>query len=79
MSCFVFDENTKTNITIKPELTGPYRQLQDIARRVAEVSKECKLQIDVEAYVTKFRPDLIDVVFKWCQVRQVNHRRSRKV
>lgn len=68
MSCFVFEENTKTNITIMAELQGPFRQLQDIARRVAEVSKECKLELDVEEYVAKFRPDLIDVVYKWCQV-----------
>jgi hypothetical protein len=40
MACFVFEENTKANVTIMPELAGPYRQLQDIARRVAEVRPE---------------------------------------
>eukprot|EP01127_Copromyxa_protea_P006579 TRINITY_DN1654_c0_g1_i1.p1 TRINITY_DN1654_c0_g1~~TRINITY_DN1654_c0_g1_i1.p1 ORF type:complete len:998 (+),score=244.39 TRINITY_DN1654_c0_g1_i1:24-3017(+) len=67
MSCFVFEENTKTNVTIRADLQGPFRQFQDIARRVAEVSKECKLEVDVDEYVAKFRPDLIEVVYRWCE------------
>eukprot|EP01126_Amoeba_proteus_P065124 TRINITY_DN9202_c1_g1_i4.p1 TRINITY_DN9202_c1_g1~~TRINITY_DN9202_c1_g1_i4.p1 ORF type:complete len:349 (-),score=94.66 TRINITY_DN9202_c1_g1_i4:103-1098(-) len=67
LSCFVFDEKSSLNVTVMPELAGPYRELQDIARKVAEITKECKLPIDVEEYVGKFQPELIEVVYQWCK------------
>jgi len=67
MSCFVFEEKSESNNKLKTNLAGSLRQLQDIARRISTVAKEAKLDIDVEDYVKKFKPDLIDVVFAWCQ------------
>jgi len=67
MSCFVFEEKSESSSKLKTELAGPLRQLQDIARRVSTVAKEAKLEIDVEEYVKKFKPDLMDVVYAWCQ------------
>lgn len=48
-------------------MANPLRRLQEIARRIAKVSNECKLPIDVEDYVSSFRPDLMEVVFTWCK------------
>ena len=32
--------------------------------------QECKLTIDINEYVKKFKPDLIDVVYAWCNVKK---------
>lgn len=40
---------------------------QDTARRIARVSKEAKLEIDEEEYVTSFKPNMMDVVHAWCK------------
>lgn len=37
-----------------------------MARRIAKVSTEARLALDEDAYVEKFRPFLMDVVFAWC-------------
>jgi len=67
MSCFVSEEKSHSISKLKVELAGPIRQLQDIARRVSSVAKEAKLEVDVEEYVEKFKPDLMDVVYAWVQ------------
>jgi len=67
LSCFVFDEKSEETPRLKEELEGPLRTLQEAARRIAKVSQESKLNVDEEEYVKKFRPELMDVVFAWCQ------------
>lgn len=67
LSCFVFQENSKEESnTIREELKGPYRMLQETARRIAKVSVESKLGIDEEEYVKSFTPQLMDMVYAWC-------------
>ncbi len=67
LSCFVFQENSKDeNYTIREELKGPFRMLQETARRIAKVSIESKLGIDEEEYVKSFTPQLMDMAFAWC-------------
>ena len=41
--------------------------MQEAARRIAKVSQECKLAVNEEEYVQRFRPELMDVVYAWCQ------------
>lgn len=41
--------------------------MQETARRIAKVSIEAKLPINEEEYVQLFRPELMDVVYAWCQ------------
>lgn len=53
---------------IKEELAGPLRQMQESARRIARVSKECKLPLDEEEYVQSFRPEMMDVAYAWSKV-----------
>lgn len=67
LSCFVCDENSKETPKIIDELSGPLRQMQDIARRIAKVSKEANLELDEDSYVEKFKPFLMDVVYAWCK------------
>ncbi|XP_071526071.1 exosome RNA helicase MTR4 [Panulirus ornatus] len=66
LSTFVCDEKGSEMPKLGEELSGPLRQMQDMARRIAHVSHECKLEIDEETYVEQFRPFLMDVVYEWC-------------
>ncbi|CAO3593991.1 unnamed protein product [Absidia cylindrospora] len=67
LSCFVFDEKVDQAAKLQEDLAGPLRLMQETARRIAKVSIECKMVLDEEAYVAKFKPELMDVVFAWCQ------------
>lgn len=67
LSCFVFDEKTKEAPALGTELQGPYNALKDIAKRIAQVSRHCKLNIVVDEYVGKFKFELMDVVYHWCK------------
>eukprot|EP01129_Flabellula_baltica_P006607 TRINITY_DN2487_c0_g3_i1.p1 TRINITY_DN2487_c0_g3~~TRINITY_DN2487_c0_g3_i1.p1 ORF type:complete len:1028 (-),score=306.38 TRINITY_DN2487_c0_g3_i1:34-3093(-) len=68
LSTFVFQgSSSDSNVQLSEDLSGPYRQLQDVARRVAKVSKDCKMEIDPDDYVAKFKPDLMEMSRAWCQ------------
>eukprot|EP00744_Colponema_vietnamica_P010658 GILI01015046.1.p1 GENE.GILI01015046.1~~GILI01015046.1.p1 ORF type:complete len:504 (-),score=165.34 GILI01015046.1:161-1618(-) len=67
LSCLVFEERSDDQPRLREELEGPFRQLQETARRIAQVSQESKLEIDVEEYVNKFKPTLVELTLQWCQ------------
>jgi len=41
--------------------------MQEIARRIARVSKESKLAINEDDYVSSFKVELMDAVVQWCR------------
>lgn len=41
--------------------------MQEIARRIAKVSKESKLEINENDYVKSFKVELMDAVVQWCR------------
>jgi ATP-dependent RNA helicase DOB1 len=49
------------------ELAAPLRVMQEIARRIAKVSKESKLEIVEDDYVSSFKVELMDAVVQWCR------------
>jgi ATP-dependent RNA helicase DOB1 len=65
LSCFVCDDRAG-EMSIDNELQAPLREMQTFARRIAKVSKECKIEIDEDEYVDKFKATLMAVVLKWC-------------
>ncbi|TFK62158.1 antiviral helicase [Pluteus cervinus] len=67
LSCFVFAEKSEHVTKLKEELAAPLRTIQELARRIAEVSKESKLPLDEEAYISSFKVELMDAVIQWCQ------------
>jgi len=67
LSCFVCDEKSNEAPRLTQELSGPLRQMQDMAKRIAQVSKEAKIELDEEEYIGKFKPFMMDVVFEWCK------------
>ncbi len=52
---------------LKEELAAPLRVMQEIARRIAKVSKESKLPINEDEYVQSFKVELMDAVVQWCR------------
>ncbi|KAF9447607.1 antiviral helicase [Macrolepiota fuliginosa MF-IS2] len=67
LSCFVFAEKSEKTTKLKEELAAPLRVMQEFARRIAKVSKESKLTIDENEYVSSFKVELMDAVIQWCR------------
>ncbi|AQK90660.1 DExH-box ATP-dependent RNA helicase DExH10 [Zea mays] len=65
-SCFVPCDKSSEQIRLRNELSRPMMQLQEAARKIAEVQRECKLEVNVEEYVeSTCRPYLMDVIYCW--------------
>ncbi|EXC12829.1 Superkiller viralicidic activity 2-like 2 [Morus notabilis] len=65
-SCFIPGDKSTEQIQLRTELARPLQQLQDSARRIAEIQHECKLEINVDEYVeSTVRPYLMDVIYCW--------------
>ncbi|KAM7478206.1 hypothetical protein LguiA_026419 [Lonicera macranthoides] len=67
LSCLVWQEKLQDAQKPRDELALLFTQLQDTARRVAKVQLECKVQIDVENFVSSFRPDIMEAVYAWAK------------
>ncbi|ESQ29526.1 hypothetical protein EUTSA_v10023236mg [Eutrema salsugineum] len=67
LSCFVWRERLPDAAKPREELDLLFIQLQDTARRVAELQLDCKVQIDVERFVHSFRPDIMEAVYAWAK------------
>ena len=50
-SCFIQCDKTSKQVHLTNELVKPLRQLQDSARLIAQVQRECKIEVDIEQYV----------------------------
>lgn len=66
-SCLVFDEKSEDPITNNLDLMKAFDSMKGIARNVAEVMLENKMPIDVEEYVTRLKPNLMDVILAWLE------------
>jgi len=67
LSSFVWEDEKVKQVPLRTEIQAPFKQLQEIARKVAEVSKECKLEIEVEEYVKRFKADIMEIIYDWCK------------
>ncbi|KAJ3696285.1 hypothetical protein LUZ60_001662 [Juncus effusus] len=66
VSCFIPCDKSNEQIRLRGELNKPLQQLQDAARRIAEIQRECKLDVNVEEYVeATCKPYLMDVIYCW--------------
>jgi len=66
LSCFIFEEKSKEQPPLKPQLEKAFREVQAQARIIAKVSQESKLALDEEKYLQSFKFELMEVVFAWC-------------
>ncbi|KAL3635214.1 Exosome RNA helicase MTR4 [Castilleja foliolosa] len=67
LSCLVWQEKLQEAQKPREELDLLFTQLQETARKVAKVQLECKVQIDVENFVSSFRPDIMEAVYAWAR------------
>ncbi|EPQ31762.1 uncharacterized protein PFL1_01094 [Pseudozyma flocculosa PF-1] len=67
LSCFVFGEKSEATVRLKEELASPLRIMQETARRIAKVSRESRLPLVEEDYVSSFKVELMDAVLQWCR------------
>ncbi|KAF3325604.1 superkiller viralicidic activity 2-like 2 isoform X1 [Carex littledalei] len=66
VSCFIPCDKSNEQIRLRGELSKPLQQLQDAARRIAEIQRECKLDVNVEEYVeSTCKPYMMDVIYCW--------------
>lgn len=65
LSCFICEEKSGAPSKLSEELQQPLKTLRELAKRIASVSIEAKLEMDEVAYLQKFRPELMDVVYSW--------------
>ena len=65
LSCFVFEEKTDQMPKLTEELQKPLKLMQELAKRIATVSREAKLDVDETEYIERFKPNLMDVVYAW--------------
>merc|ERR1712194_385963 len=66
-SCLVFDEKSEDPITNNPDLIRAFDTIKGIARNVGEIMVENKIPIDIEEYVQKLKPQLMDIVLAWLE------------
>lgn len=67
-SCFVFDEGkTNENLKLDKDLQMAYDKLVTVATRVASVTKESNILINVDEYVESFSPNAMGAVLHWCR------------
>jgi len=67
LSCFVCSEKSSEMPKLTDALSGPLRTMQDMARRIAKVSREAKIELEEDSYVEKFKPFMMDIVHEWCK------------
>ncbi|KAM7192853.1 ATP-dependent RNA helicase mtr4 [Naviculisporaceae sp. PSN 640] len=65
ISCFIFDEKVEAAKPLKEELAKPFRQIQTQAQKVAKVSVEAKMDVNVEEYAKSFKWELMETVLAW--------------
>jgi ATP-dependent RNA helicase DOB1 len=66
-SCLVFDEKSENPITNNLDLMKAFDTCKGIARNIAEVMLENKIPVDVEEYVSRLKPQAMDVVLGWLE------------
>ncbi|KAH0466635.1 hypothetical protein IEQ34_003873 [Dendrobium chrysotoxum] len=65
-SCFIPGDKSSDQVFSRIELAKPLQQLQDSARKIAVIQRECQVDINVEKYVeSAIRPYLMDVIYCW--------------
>ena len=68
-SCFMPVEKSNTSNMDKSAkaLAKPLKALQEAAREIGNVQKECKIDIEVEDFVESFKPSMVEIVYCWAK------------
>ncbi|CAG8617004.1 14580_t:CDS:10 [Gigaspora rosea] len=67
LSCFVCDEiPTEPTSNLPQDYNALFRKVQETAKIIADVTEECNIPIDKDAYLASFSPALMEGVYEWC-------------
>ncbi|CAG8739348.1 3408_t:CDS:10, partial [Dentiscutata erythropus] len=67
LSCFVCDEAPSEPTGALPqEYNVLFRKVQETVKIIADVTGECNIPIDKDAYLQSFSPALMEGVYHWC-------------
>jgi len=68
-SCFMPVEKSNSSNMDKSAkaLAKPLKALQDAAREIANVQKDCKIDINVDEFVDSFKPTMVEIVYCWAE------------
>lgn len=70
MSCMIHDESgaDKAKFIFKNDtLKAAYENIVATATSLVTVYQNCKLNIDEATYLSTFRPQLVEITYKWCE------------
>ncbi|KAL0250941.1 hypothetical protein GEMRC1_000155 [Eukaryota sp. GEM-RC1] len=69
LSCFVTEERPKKKEEIKmPEnMKKLFEDLTRRARNIGEISKQCRMDVNPDEYVEKFKPTMIPIAMAWSE------------
>ena len=63
----IYTDSKGENKLVKDEkLVKPFQIILQTAENVATVMLDCKIPLDKDEYVKKFKPDLMELTYKWC-------------
>ena len=64
----VFGEKRKGDAgppNVRKQLLAPFSKLQAAAKLVGKAMHDAKIAVDVDEYVDKFNPDMMELLFEW--------------
>ena len=68
LSCMVCGEKRKGDAgppNVRKQLLAPFAKLQAAAKLVGNAMHDAKIAVDVDEYVDKFNPDMMELLFEW--------------
>ena len=67
LSCLVYNDGKSEGKPPKDDnLARPFETLIEVAGRIGTVMIECNVDIDKQAYVAKFAPEMMEITYRWC-------------
>lgn len=61
LSMLVFEEKCDENIHVNEDMLKIVKRLEDSCRRLGEILIDAKMELDLEEYVHKYKPAVVDV------------------
>lgn len=66
LSCFIFNEPTSSPIYLKKPLDVAFKILKEVVKKITKIQKETGLELDSEIFNEKFKPNIMHVIYNWC-------------
>ncbi|TPX59484.1 hypothetical protein SpCBS45565_g07719 [Spizellomyces sp. 'palustris'] len=73
LSCFVFQEKTQSEPALTPRLETGVKTIIEIGTRVAEVQRNCGLDVRLEDVMAGLKFGLVEVVYEWARGLPFKH------